>query len=604
MYKKLNSVAILLIIFTNILFTQEANFIASSSANIVSMGEQFEITYTLNGSGKNFKAPNFDDFIVLSGPNQSQSIQIINGRLSQTITYSFILQPRSEGKFTIPPASIEVEGKRIQSNTLNIEVSKSTTKPQTKTTPKSTEDENLSKQIAQNLFIRAFLDRNEVFQGEQITVTYKLYTRLNIVNSNIDKIPAYTGFWKEEIDLERNQNYSIETLDGIQYRTVTIKKLALFPQRSGTFDIEPLEANFIVQVQLRRRTGDWFDQFFNDPFFGNVINKDYKAQSNSLKIRVKPLPENPPSTFNGAVGKFDIDAWLDKTETKSNEPVTLRIKISGRGNIKLIEPIKINFPVDFESYEPKISDKINQKLSTISGTRTFEYLLIPRRQGNYKIPTINFSYFDVERKTYQTLTIPEMKLIVTKGTEIVGGPVAGLTKEEIKLIGLDIRFIKSGSNKFIRQGISFFGSTFFYILFISPFFVLILTFYVLKRYESNLQNVNLYKNKRATKLAKKRLKLAKKLMENNDKEKFYEEVSKALWGYLSDKLGIQFANLNKDNVKTTLIHKNIKNEIIEKLLHTIDACEYSRFAPSSDSMNMQQVYNDAINLVIEIEEQL
>lgn len=604
MKRVLKAFILSLIIFSNNIFTQEVSFVASSSANTISMGDQFEVTYTLNGNGKNFKAPNFEDFLVLSGPNQSQSIQIINGRLSQTISYSFILQPRSEGKFVIPPASIEVDGKKIQSNSLNIEVTKGSTRPQSKSQTKSAEDENLLRQIAQNLFVKAIVDRNEVFQGEQLTVTYKLFTRLNIVNSNIDKIPAFTGFWKEEIELERNPNYSIETLDGVQYRTLPIKKIALFPQRSGTLEVEPMEVNFVVQVQLRRRTSDWFDQFFNDPFFGNVINKEYKAQSNSLKIRVKPLPENPPSSFNGAVGKFNIDAWLDRTETKSNEPVTFKIKITGRGNIKLIEPLKINFPVDFESYEPKISDNINQKSSTVSGSRTFEYLLIPRRQGNYKIPTINFSYFDVVEKTYNTLTIPEMNLTVTKGADVLAGPVSGLTKEEIKLIGQDIRFIKSGKHQFIRHGKSFFGSTLFYLLFTSPFLVLIFSLLAIKKYESNLQNVLLYKNKRATKIAKKRLNLAKKLMDNGQKEKFYEEVSKALWGYLSDKLGIQPADLNRDTVKSALESKSVNEEIINKLQNTLEQCEFSRFAPSGDSVNMKNMYDDAIKLLIEIEEQI
>lgn len=592
-----------LIIFKS-LHTQESTFTASTSSDKVTMGEQFEVTFTLNGSGKNFKAPAFDDFIVLSGPNQSQSIQIINGQLSQTVTYSYILQPRSEGKFTIPPASIEIGGKRIQSNSLTIEVLKGTAKPQTRNQQKSIEDENLTKQIGQNLFIRATVDKSEVFQGEQLTVTYKLYTRLNIINSSISKVPAFTGFWAQDIELDRNQNYTIETIDGVQYRAIPVKKTALFPQRSGNLEIDPMEANFVVQVQLKKRTNDWFDQFFNDPFFGNVVNKEFTAKSNSIRIRVKPLPENPPATFNGAVGKFDLDAWLDKTETKSNEPVTLKIKITGKGNLKLMEPIKLNFPIDFESYEPKISDNINQKTTTISGSRTFEYLLIPRRQGNYKIPEIKFTYFDIERKSYQTLTFPEMKLVVTKGTDIVGSPIAGLTKEEIKLIGQDIRFIKSGSSKFIRNGSSFLNSTKFFLLFFTPFLILILSILIINKYESNLQDIVGYKNRRATKIAKKRLNLARKLMENQNKEKFYEEVNKALWGYLSDKLSIQLAELNKDNVTSTLKAKNVKEETTNRLLKILEECEYYRFAPSSDSTNMKNIYEEAIKIVIDIEDEL
>ncbi len=602
--KQLTLYIFLLFIILNNSLGQEVNFTASTSSEKVNMGEQFEVTYTINASGKNFKAPNFDDFIVLSGPNQSQSIQIINGRLSQTISFSYILQPRSEGKFIIPPASIEVDGKKIQSNSITIEVLKGTTKPQTKNQQKSIEDENLTKQIGQNLFIRASVDKNELYQGEQLTITYKLYTRLNIVNSAISKVPSFTGFWAQDIELDRNQNYTIETIDGIQYKSIPIKKTALFPQRSGILEIEPMEASFVVQIQLRKRTGDWFDQFFNDPFFGNTVNKEYTTRSNSLKIKVKPLPENPPTSFNGAVGKYNLDVWLDKNETKANEPVTLKIKITGKGNLKLLEPIKLNFPVDFESYEPKTSDNINQKSSTISGSRTFEYLLIPRRQGNYTIPAINFTFFDVELKKYQTLTTPEMKLVVTKGAEVVGGPITGLTKEEIKLIGQDIRFIKSGRSKFVKHGAKFFGSTKFFLIFLSPFIILTLFFLIINKYEANLKDIVGYKNRKATKIAKKRLNFARKLLNTENKEKFYEEVSKTIWTYISDKLGIQLAELNKENVTSTLKDKKVKEETIHRLLKILEECEYSRFTPLGDSTNMKSIYEEAVKIVIDIEEEL
>lgn len=589
------------LLFANLIFAQEPSLTASIDRSTVSMGEQFEITYSLNAIGKNFKAPNFEDFIVLSGPNQSQSIQIINGNLSQTLSYSFILQPRSEGRFTISPASIEVEGKKIQSNSLTIVVTKGVSKP--KQQQQSSEDSNLERQIAQNLFIKATTDKSEVYQGEQITITFKLYTRLNIVNSSINKVPAFTGFWAQDIELDRNQNFSIETLDGVQYRTIPLKKTALFPQSSGILEIDKMEANFVVQLQLRR-SRDLFDQFFNDPFFGNVVNKEFKVASNILKIKVKPLPENPPSSFNGAVGKFEFDAWLDKTETKSNEPVTLKIKITGKGNLKLINPIKVNIPGDFESFEPKLSDNINLKSNIISGSRTFEYLLIPRRPGDYTIPSVSFTYFDVERKNYITLSTKEINLKVTKGSDIIRTPVSGVSKEEIQLIGQDIRFIKSGSSNFTRIGENFFGSINFILMLTAPFILFFLFLYAYNRYETNIQDVIGYRSKQATKLAKKHLNKARIFIEKSKNSEFYEEVSKAIWNYLSYKLGIQLAELNKENVATTLQNRKVKDDTINNLLNILEQCELYRYSPLNDSANMKNIYDNSVDLIKRIEEEL
>lgn len=596
-----------MLILTSISFSfaaaQDGTFTTTVNRNRVAMGEQFEITFSLNGSEKNFQPPAFNDFLVLSGPNQSTSMQFINGAMSQSISYSYILQPRSEGKFTIGAAFIESGGKKIQSNSITIEVTKGPAQPKQQPS-ESQEDASISKQISDNLFIRVNVDKSNIYQGEQITATYKLYTRVNITNYGVSKIPSFTGFWNQEIDLPKNPQFDNEVLNGIQYRVATLKKTALFPQQSGTLDIAPMEADFVVQVQTRGRRGDVFDQFFNDPFFGNVRNVEHKSKSNSLKINVRPLPPNPPPGFGGAVGKFSSEFWLDKTETKSNEPVTLRVKISGRGNLKLIQPLKINFPSDLEIYEPKISDNISQATNIISGSRTFEYLLIPRRQGNQKISSFSFAYFDPDKKEYVSITSPDFNINVTKGTEIVSAPVAGLSKEEIKLLGQDIRFIKSEPIKFKKHGDTFFGSVFFITFGIVPIFLFLGFIFLYKRYEQNVSDVIRFKSKRATKIAKKRLATTKHLLSTKKREEFYEELSKALWGYVGDKLGIQLSELSKDTVSTSLKARKVSDESINKILITLDHCEFARFAPSSDTLDMQNIYNDTVDLISTIEEEI
>ncbi|MDI6802934.1 MAG: BatD family protein [Bacteroidota bacterium] len=596
-------VLILITISFSFAVAQDGSFAASVDRNRVVMGERIEITFSLNGSGKNFQPPDFKDFLVLSGPNQSTSMQIINGAISQSISYSYILQPRSEGKFTIGTASIEFGGKKLQSNSITIEIAKGVQQPKQQPS-QSQEDASISKQIGDNLFIRVSVDKSSIYQGEQITATYKLYTRVNITNYGVSKVPSFTGFWNQEIDLPKNPQFGNEVLNGIQYRVATLKRTALFAQQNGTLEIDPMEADFVVQVQTKRRGGDVFDQFFNDPFFGNVRNVEYKAKSNNIKIHVRPLPPNSPPRFSGAVGKFSSEFWLDKNETKSNEPVTLKVKISGRGNLKLIQPLKINFPNDLEVYEPKISDNISQGTNIISGSRTFEYLLIPRRQGNQKISSFSFAYFDPDKKEYVSITSPDFNINVTKGTEIVSAPVAGLSKEEIKLLGQDIRFIKSGTTSFKKQGESFFGSLGFFILLLSPMFLFVGFISYIRHYEKISGDVVRLKSRKATKIAKRRLVHAEKFLSQKKREEFYSAISQALWGYVGDKLGIPLSDLSQDSIKTTLTSRKVNDASIEKLINTINHCEFARFAPSSGSHEMEMIYKNTIELITSIEEEL
>lgn len=583
---------------------QNPSFIASVDKNRVATGEQFEITFSLNGNGggDNFHPPSFNDFLTVSGPNQSTNMQFINGSVSSSVSYSYVLQPRTEGKFTIGPATIEVGGKQLKTQPVNIEVIKSTPQQGQQNSGQGNNGD-ISKQIGDNLFLKVTVDKPRVYQGEQITATYKIYTRINVVNYSLTKVPSLTGFWSEDIEVPKQIQLTTETINGKQYRVGILKKVALFPQRSGTLSIDPMEVACVVQVQNRKRSNDIFDQFFNDPFFGNVSNVNYKVQNEPVKITVAPLPTNDvPSGFAGAVGKFSMETWLDKKQTKTNEPVTLKVKITGKGNLKLLEAPTINISPDIEKYDPKISDNFANQGDQIAGSKMFEYLLIPRHPGEQKIPPFPFSYFDVDKKNYVSFTSPEFTVTVDKGTETATSNTTGLSKEDVKLLGEDIRFIKSGNIMLAQRGKIFVGSPMFFTLSLTPLLAFVGFVFYTRRRQKVLGDVVTLRNRKARKMAQRRLTEAKKLLHAKKKEEFYAEISRALWGYIGDKLGIPPSDLSMETVRSSLAGRNVSDEAITKLTGTIEQCEFARFAPSADSMEMDGVYNGTIDLISTIED--
>ncbi len=587
---------------------QNASFTASVDKNRVAIGEQFELTFTLEGSGggSTFVPPPFNDFMLLSGPNQSTNMQFINGSMSSSVTYSYVLQPKAQGKFTIGPASIVSNGKQLRTQPITVEVAKGAPQQAQRGggQQQNNQQEDLSRQIGDNLFLRVTVDRAKVYQGEQLTATYKIYTRVNVANYEMTKVPSLTGFWNEDLDVPKQIQLTTETLNGKQYRVGILKKVALFPQRAGTIELDPMEVQCVVQVQTRRRSNDLFDQFFNDPFFGSVSNVNYKVRSEPLKVSVQPLPANAPKGFTGAVGKFTIETWLDKHEAKTNDPITMRVKISGRGNLKLVEAPSFTVPPDLDRYDPKISDNIDRQGGLISGSRTFEYLLIPRHPGDQKIASFPFSYFDIEKKSYVTYNSPDFSISVARGNEPVASNVTGVSKEDVKLLGEDIRFIKSGDLALVRKGETFYGSPVFLFLSMSPFAVFVGFLLIVRRREKVLGDVALLKNRKARKLAQRQLSRAKKFLEASKKEEFYAEVSRALWGYISNKLNIPPADLSTDVMQQSLATHHVAEDVIGKFTATIQQCEFARFAPSTDSMEMGKVYEGAVQLISDIEDQL
>lgn len=585
-------------------FAQDAAFTASVDRNTLATSEQFQVTFALNGSsaGKDFRPPPLGNFLVLSGPNQSTSMQFINGSMSASVSFTYVLQPRTDGRLTIGPATIEYDGATLRSQPVTIVVTKAAAPPKPS---QAGPDANVGKQIGDNLYLRASVDKSKIYQGEQLTVTYKIYTRLSVVNYQITKVPALTGFWSEDVDVPKQIQLTTETINGKQYRVGILKKVALFPQRSGTLELDPMEVECVVQMQTKKRSNDLFDQFFNDPFFGNVRNVNHKVRSEAVKVTVQPIPiVGVPAGFRGAVGSFSMDVWLDKTKTSTNEPVTLKVKITGKGNIKLLEAPEVTVPPDIERYDPKVSDNIAKGGERIGGSRTFEYLLIPRHAGEQRIPAIKFAYFDLDKKSYAALSGPAFTISVDKGTESVSSNVPGIGKEDVRMLGEDIRFIKSDEVAFRRTGASFVSSPLFYLLSASPLFAFVGFVVFLRRRQKALGDVAGLRNRKARKVARKRLAEAKKFLDAEKKEEFYAETSRALFGYIADKLSIPPADLSLEAIRRSLAERGVKEELVERVAKTLEQCEFARFAPAVGSVQMDGMYREAADLISSIEDSI
>jgi hypothetical protein len=580
------------------------NFRAGLDRNNVPAGQNIKVTFTLeNGQGSNFRAPSFEGFSVLMGPSTSQSMQIINGQMSRSVSYSYVIRAKEPGTYTIDPARITVDGRELKSNPLRVKVSKGRSGGGQDGGGQS-QQQQAEEIIRDNLFIKLHVNKREVWQGEQIFATYKLYMhpQLKVVNLDFPKMPALNGFWAQDVEEITRLNISHENYNGVRYETAPIKKVMLLPQRSGTLTVDPVSIESVVRLRVRSGRRSIFD----DPFFNrNYKDFPYSAQSNSVKVRVKPLPEGAPESFNGAVGNLNMEAWLDKTVTTANEPVSFKIKISGNGNMKLVEPLNIELPPDIESYEPKTADNLQVTSSGFRGNLVFEYLLVPRNPGEFRLGPVEFTYFDLKKEEYITLKSEEFILKVAEGKgDGESGMISGVTKEDIKYIGKDIRFIKTDKSAAEKPGDRFFASFGFAALSIAPFLLFVLFIFKRRRDEKLHGNQALLRNKKANKIARKRLTEARKFMQQSEKEKFHEEINRALWGYASDKLGIPFADLNKDTARDALAKYNVSDELTDRLIETIEHCEYARFAPQQAEGELERIYDRAASVITDMEGRL
>lgn len=588
---------------------QVPTFVSSVDRNPVGVGEQFTLSLTLTGSGmgggKNLQLPELSKFHIMSGPNQSSSVQIINGAISSTVTYTYILQAKEIGKFTIGAASIEAGNSVLKTSPFTLEVVKAAQRPR-----QQSAQGDQPVELGDNLFLRAVVDKSHVMQGEQLNLSFKLYTRVSVVNYAISKTPNMTGFWSEDVEIPKNISLTNETINGKSYRVGVIKRSALFATQAGTLEISPMEVQSTVQVQYR--SNDPFDAFFRDPFGRNV---NYTVASEPLRIKVDPLPPGAPPEFKGAIGQIAMSTLIDKKTTKANEPVSLKITLSGTGNIKLLEAPELAFPPDFEQYSPKVSENISRSGGRISGSKTFEYLLIPRYPGLKTIKPVTMTYFDLAKKEYVRLRSPQIELNVEQGTAAPVPMIAGAARGDVQVLSQDIRFIKVANPSFSRPGAYPFASAPFIAMVLLPLAGLVGAFVVSRQRQVQMLDQAGYRNRRALKVATKGLRDAEYLLKAHagaeapsssaQKIRFYAEVSRSLWKYLGDKLGIPQASFSVDGAVHELESRGVTSNLVSELKVLLETCDMARFAPTSlEQEAMHQTYEEARRIIVELEKTL
>lgn len=605
--------AIMMIFIIPGVSAQELQFTASTR-NLVSVGDRFQLTYTANTRDGKFVGPNIKNFRVLSGPNvsTSQSYQVIQGKMSASVSVSYVyyLQAYEEGKFSIPPATLTIDGQTHKTNALSVEVIKGNAGKQA-----SSQGSNNATQTSNSkddVFLRAYASKTNPYQGEQIIVQYKIYTA-NVPISDIDfqKATSFPGFWATNLsDPSKPIEPQDEVIDGRQFMTGVLYKGALFPQKSGQVTIDPKKLLCTAQIRTegnKKSRDPFFDSFFDDPFFSNQYkNIRLEMESNALRMNIKPLPiEGKPSGFSGAVGKFKMESSVDVEELTVNDAITLKLVISGSGNLELINTPEVNWPPDFESYEPRITKNIKTGRYGVSGSRTFEFLAIPRSAGEFTVGPIELSYFDPETASYKTLKTEQYSFNVKKGNQNPSSvSYSGVTQEDIMYLGQDIRYIKTGISTLHAKGYYLFGSASFYMALAAPVVLLLILMMIVSNNRKKRSNVALVKNRKATRVARKNLKKANEFLKAQKREEFYTEVSRALWGYLSDKFNIPLSDLSMDSVSEKLADKSVSEESINKFIEVLNNCEFARFAPGESSDRMTEIYKESIVLISQIEGEL
>ncbi len=584
---------------------QEVSFQAAAP-KVVSVGERFRLVYTVNAQGSDLVPGSLNDFRVLSGPNRStsSSVQIINGKMEQSfqVSYSYVLQAQKEGQFTISPGSITVENETYESNPVAIEVvagqnpSQTPNSPNSRATPNTpTQDLEISKE---DLFLRLRVSKKEVRQGEPVVATLKLYTRISLANLGGFKAPSYNGFWSETLREAQNISFQRENVNGQVYNAATIQQHVLIPERTGTLTIDPAEITALVQVRVQnRRSRSLLDQFF-----GSTETVEKTLASAPVTLTVNPLPGNAPAGFSGAVGDIKLSASLEPETAKTNEPLTYTITYTGTGNLKLLSDPKPRFPSDFEVYDPKVSNNFSAGAKGYTGSKTYEYLLIPRHEGTFEIPALEFTAFDLEAGKYKSYTAGPFSVDVEKGEgEQLLTVDPGLRKEDVQLLGSDIQYIKTNDFALRAKDRPFFGSALFYLSYAVPLGVFSMGLLWLQRYRKRNSDLVYVKHKKAKKIAQSRLKRAKSLLDQGQRDPFYNEIVNAQWGYLSDKLNIPKGELNKEKVKSELAVHRVDDELVNDYIRFIDKCEFAQFAPGGVENELSEVYSEASAFIEKLE---
>lgn len=600
----MKKVILLFILIINVMGAwadEKITFTASAPEAVVS-GDQFRLTYTINSQKvRDFRTPNIKGFDVLMGPSRStqSSTQIINGNVTSTstITFTYILMAEKEGTYSIPGATIVANGNNYTSNSVSIKVLPPDQSATAGSTGNTSRNRSHSGTITdKELFITATASKTNVYEQEAILLTYKVYTQVNLTGLRGD-MPDLKGFHTQEVELPTQKTFSLEHYNGRNYNTTIWSQYVLFPQQSGKLEIPSI--TFEGTVSQMVASADPFDAFFNG---GSHINVKKNIVTPKVVINVKELPAGKPANFSGGVGEFTLSSSINAQELKTNDAVTIKLIISGTGNMKLINTPEVGFPKDFEIYDPKVDNKFNLTREGLAGSKIIEYLAIPRHAGNYTIPPIEFSYFDLKSQSYKTLKTNAYVLNVTKGEGNADQVVANFTgKEDLKVLGKDIRYIKTGNTNLSKKGDYLFGSTLYYMWYIIPFVLFVTILIIYRKQAIENANVTKVRTKKANKVATKRMKNAGKLLAEKKTEPFYDEVLKALWGYISDKLSIPVSQLSKDNIEEELTRYGVSEELIKVFINTLNECEFARYAPGNQNEAMDKVYTSAIDVISKME---
>lgn len=580
----------------------EITFVAQAPKSVV-VNQQFRLTFKVNRANvKEPTIPDLSDFNILTGPHRStqQNYQFVNGKSSkeESVTFTYILMAEKEGEFRIPAASIMVDGKKYSSNPLRLKVL-----PPDKNSSSQSQGGGNSMQMQNNgsstnindddLFVRATLSMGKVYEQEAVLLTYKVYSTVNLTNLS-NPTPDLKDFHIQEVQLPREKHFELEHYNGRNYNTVVWRQFVLFPQQSGVLEIPSLTFESVVAVQSRR-SFDPFEMMFNGGPSYVEIKKN--LTSNKLTLDVKKLPAGRPAGFSGGVGQFAISSSISSQDVKTNEEITLKVKVKGLGNMKLVGNPIMDFPSEFEVYDPIINNKFSLRTNGFSGDKVFEYVITPRASGTYTIPAARFVYFDPLQDAYKTIESEPYTINVEKSKEQATTTATYIGKEVSKVLGSDIRHIKLGADGVSRENNGFYASVTYYLLYIIPLFLFVIYIIVHRKRVIENANVSLVRTKKANKVAVKRLKIAKNLLSLNKKNEFYDEILKTLWGYMSDKMNIPVSQLSKDNVASELEKRGADSSLIAELNSVLNEAEFARYAPGDAGQAMDKVYTMAIDVI-------
>ena len=604
--KKIVSVFWLTVILRLPVFAADLEIKASVDQTRIGLNQQFTLNVELSGKdaqgAQNPQIPDVNAFASFLGSGSSQNIQIVNGKMSVTKVINYYFQATQAGKFQIPPVQVVHKGATLISDPIDIEIVGSSSSNTTQSPSRSTaRGDQIAQGAEDELFLRVLVSKTKVYPNEPVIVTFKLYTRINVSSFGFTKMPNTAGFWTEDYELPQRPPTGTEVYKGKQYTVATLKKMILFPTSAGQKTIDPMAVECQVRVQRRRGNRSVFDDFFDDSFFFGQTEAR-QVSSKPVKINVLPLPEEgKPVNYSGMVGQFHIKGSVDKTQVSTNEAVTYKVVISGQGNLHSLTEPEVQFSQDFEVYPPKINETIDRNDAGLSGSKTFEYVLVPRNAGAQKIKPVLFNYFDARTQTYKTIQTDPVTIQVAQGSQQYASIPTGLSKEEVQLVGQDVRFIKMDALNLRKQGSHFNAPWIFWIIYLAPLGLVWLAFIYRKHLNLLVEDVAYARDRRAQKEARKRLSQAKGCQVVETQKEFYAEIGKALTGFLGDKLNIAEAGMMTDEVRKALSKKGISSEVVEPYFACLATCDMKRFSPSdATDEEMTAFYKQAETAILDM----